>query len=308
MGIISRLNDVLCVNISRVDDVLKQNIQFFDDNSFCPTPTPTLTATRTLTPTPTPTAGSTSTPTPTPTQTPTLTATRTLTPTQTPTLTATRTLTPTQTPTLTATRTLTPTQTPTLTATRTLTPTQTPTLTATRTLTPTQTPTLTATRTLTPTQTPTLTATNTPTASSSASDKYYLATLCCNPGVERILYTTNTYATGDVVEAGGFCWTIGTSTSGPAFDYTISTIISDCETCRQGKMENWLATCCGNPFITAIFSFPYPSVMPGDVVLSSIDNQCYTIENCTLDGPNNSAAATFRDCFECEMNGGTVCR
>ena len=115
-------------------------------------------------------------------------------------------------------------------------------------------------------------------------------------------------ATGDVVEAGGFCWTIGTSTSGPAFDYTISTIISDCETCRQGKMENWLATCCGNPFITAIFSFPYPSVMPGDVVLSSIDNQCYTIENCTLDGPNNSAAATFRDCFECEMNGGTVCR
>ena len=235
MGIISRLNDVLCVNISRVDDVLKQNIQFFDDNSFCPTPTPTLTATRTLTPTPTPTR-----------------------------------------------------------------PVATPT--------PTQTPTLTATRTLTPTQTPTLTATNTPTASSSASDKYYLATLCCNPGVERILYTTNTYATGDVVEAGGFCWTIGTSTSGPAFDYTISTIISDCETCRQGKMENWLATCCGNPFITAIFSFPYPSVMPGDVVLSSIDNQCYTIENCTLDGPNNSAAATFRDCFECEMNGGTVCR
>mgnify|MGYP007113567199 CR=1 FL=1 len=45
MGIISRLNDVLCVNISRVDDVLKQNIQFFDDNSFCPTPTPTLTST-----------------------------------------------------------------------------------------------------------------------------------------------------------------------------------------------------------------------------------------------------------------------
>jgi len=277
MGIISRLNDVLCVNISRVDDVLKQNIQFFDDNSFCPTPTPTLTATRTLTPTPTPTR-----------------------PVATPT--------PTQTPTLTATRTLTPTQTPTLTATRTLTPTQTPTLTATRTLTPTQTPTLTATRTLTPTQTPTLTSTNTPTASSSASDKYYLATLCCNPGVERILYTTDTYATGDVVEAGGFCWTIGTSTSGPAFDYPISNIISDCETCRQGKRENWLATCCGNPFITAIFNLPYPSVNPGDVVLSAIDNQCYTIENCTLDGPNNIAAATFRDCVECSMNGGNFCR
>ena len=88
MGIINRLNDVLCVNIARVDGALKQNINFFDLNSFCPTPTPTLTATRTLTPTPTPTKplG-----TPTPTPTPTLTATRTLTPTQTPTLTATNT-------------------------------------------------------------------------------------------------------------------------------------------------------------------------------------------------------------------------
>ena len=127
MGIINRLNDVLCVNIARVDGALKQNINFFDLNSFCPTPTPTLTATRTLTPTPTPTAGSTSTPTPTPTLTPTLTATRTVTPTQTPTLTATRTLTPTQTPTLTATRTPNPSQTPTLTPTETSIPVATPT-------------------------------------------------------------------------------------------------------------------------------------------------------------------------------------
>ena len=130
MGIINRLNDVLCVNIARVDGALKQNINFFDLNSFCPTPTPTLTATRTLTPTPTPTAGSTSTPTPTPTLTPTLTATRTLTPTPTPTVTATRTLTPTPTPTLTSTLTLTPTQTPTLTQTQApgATPTPTPTV------------------------------------------------------------------------------------------------------------------------------------------------------------------------------------
>jgi hypothetical protein len=77
MAIITKLNDVLCVNISKIDDVLKSNAKFFDDNTFCPTPTPTPTTpvgtptptpTRTLTPTPTNTptiAGSTPTPTPT---------------------------------------------------------------------------------------------------------------------------------------------------------------------------------------------------------------------------------------------------
>jgi hypothetical protein len=71
MAIITKLNDVLCVNISKIDDVLKSNVLYFDDNTFCPTPTPT--PTKTQTPTPTPTITPTSTPpsvTPTPTSTP----------------------------------------------------------------------------------------------------------------------------------------------------------------------------------------------------------------------------------------------
>ena len=104
MAIITKLNDVLCVNISKIDNVLKTNVKYFDNNTFCPTPTPTPT-TPVGTPTPTPTK----TVTPTPTNTPTLT--QTLTPTNTPTLTRTLTPTPTNTPTLT--QTLTPTPTPT---------------------------------------------------------------------------------------------------------------------------------------------------------------------------------------------------
>lgn len=93
MAIITKLNDVLCVNISKIDDVLKSNVKYFDENTFCPTPTPTPT-TPVGTPTPTPTR----TLTPTPTNTPTLT--RTLTPTPTPTPpTKTSTPTPTNTPT-----------------------------------------------------------------------------------------------------------------------------------------------------------------------------------------------------------------
>ncbi len=91
MAIITKLNDVLCVNISKIDDVLKTNVKYFDENTFCPTPTPTPT-TEVGTPTPTPTR--TLTPTPTNTQTPT--PTRTLTPT--PTNTQTPTPTPTPTP------------------------------------------------------------------------------------------------------------------------------------------------------------------------------------------------------------------
>ena len=98
MGTVTKLNDVLCANISKVDNVLKSNASKWDDNTFCPatptpTPTPTLTQTptRTLTPTPTQTstpASVTPSVTPTPTVTPTSTppsVTPTPTPTPTPT-------------------------------------------------------------------------------------------------------------------------------------------------------------------------------------------------------------------------------
>ena len=71
MATISKLNDVLCVNISKIDNLLKSNVKYFDDNTFCPQTTPTPTPTKTQTPTPTITQ--TSTPpsvTPTPTSTP----------------------------------------------------------------------------------------------------------------------------------------------------------------------------------------------------------------------------------------------
>ena len=56
MGTVTKLNDVLCANISKVDDILKANASKWDDNSFCPSgPTPTSTPTPTVTPTPTPT-------------------------------------------------------------------------------------------------------------------------------------------------------------------------------------------------------------------------------------------------------------
>ena len=114
-----------------------QQVIGIDYNSIaCGYPTPTPTATPTLTPTPT----ATPTLTPTPTATPTLTPT----PTATPTLTPTPTATPTATPTLTPTPTATPTLTPTPTATPTpVPPTETPTPTPippTATPTPTPTP------------------------------------------------------------------------------------------------------------------------------------------------------------------------
>jgi hypothetical protein len=80
MAIITKLNDVLCVNISKINDVLKSNAKFFDDNTFCPQTTPTQTPTKTQTPTPTPTrtpASVTPTPTATPANTPTPTPTAT---------------------------------------------------------------------------------------------------------------------------------------------------------------------------------------------------------------------------------------
>ena len=68
MGTVTKLNDVLCANISKVDDILKANASKWDDNTFCPSgPTPTPTPTPTVTPTPTPTPTVTPTPTPTPT-------------------------------------------------------------------------------------------------------------------------------------------------------------------------------------------------------------------------------------------------
>jgi hypothetical protein len=67
MGTITKLNNVLCANISKVDGIEKANMLKWDDNTFCPggspTPTPTPTSTP-VTPTPTPTI------TPTPTATP----------------------------------------------------------------------------------------------------------------------------------------------------------------------------------------------------------------------------------------------
>jgi hypothetical protein len=146
MAIISKLNDVLCVDISKIDDVLKSNAKFFDDNTFCATPTPTPT-TQVGTPTPTPT--------------------RTLTPTPTLTQTVTRTLTPTPTLTQTLTQTVTRTLTPTPTLTRTLTPT------------PTRTPTPTATTAgSTPTPTPTPTETTVCTPACCLVELCYDATAC----------------------------------------------------------------------------------------------------------------------------------
>ena len=58
MGTITKINDILCANVSKVDDKAKASILYFDDNAFCPagpTPTPTPTPTPSPTPTPTPT-------------------------------------------------------------------------------------------------------------------------------------------------------------------------------------------------------------------------------------------------------------
>lgn len=116
MGVITKINDVLCASVSKVTDKAKASIQYWDENAFCPvapTPTPTISPT----PTPTPTR------TPTPTPTPTISPTPTRTPTPTPTISPTPTPTPVP-PTPTPTSTPTPTPTP-------VPPTATPTPTAT---------------------------------------------------------------------------------------------------------------------------------------------------------------------------------
>ena len=284
MGIITKLNDVLCVNISKVDDKLKSGIRYYDDNTFCPTPTPT--------PSPTPTK-----PPGTPTRTPT------------PTVTATRTLTPTPTPTVTATRTLTPTPTPTVTATRTLTPTQTPTLTATRTLTPTQTPTLTATRTLTPTQTPTLTATSTPTPtpSSASSSDIYNATLCCDPGRGTLILGMVALNFGEVwTDEFGNCWTIGAYAGGSVYERTAMSLQTNCADCQAGNGVYWEAVCCDDPGNTVIIFDPTNSLTPGMSVRDD-NNFCREIIRC-LPGPSNMGYnVTYRDCQECFNDGGQTC-
>jgi hypothetical protein len=53
MGTITKLNDILCANISKVDSILKANASKWDDNTFCPV-SPTPTPTKTVTPTPSP--------------------------------------------------------------------------------------------------------------------------------------------------------------------------------------------------------------------------------------------------------------
>lgn len=145
-------------------------------------PTPTLTATPTLTPT----LSSTSTPTPT------LTSTSTSTPTPTPTLTSSSTNTPTPTPTLTST------QTPTLTSTSTPTPT----------LTSTPTPTLTSSSTRTPTPTPT--------ASSSGGGYTNTAEIYYDPGNSSSYPGTGTSLT-NIGTAGNVTGTLGTL-SGVAYE------------------------------------------------------------------------------------------
>ena len=114
----------------------------FSGPAVTPTPTPSITPTKTVTPTVTPTNTVTPTVTPTNTVTPTVTPTNSVTPT--PTVTPTETVTPTVTPTNTVTPTVTPTNTvtPTVTPTNTVTPTETvtPTVTPTNTVTPTPTP------------------------------------------------------------------------------------------------------------------------------------------------------------------------
>jgi hypothetical protein len=55
MGTVTKLNNILCANISKVDSILKANASKWDGNTFCPSgPTPTPTPTPTATPTPTP--------------------------------------------------------------------------------------------------------------------------------------------------------------------------------------------------------------------------------------------------------------
>ncbi len=142
------------------DSMTKGQLWAFRTIGLTPTPTPSLTPTRTLTPTLTPT------------RTPTPTLTRTPTPSPTNLKTPTYTLTPSRTPSPTSTRTATYTVTPT----RTLTPTstRTPTQTATRTPTQTATKTPTFTPTKTPTRTPTFTPTKTPTATPGTPNMVYV--------------------------------------------------------------------------------------------------------------------------------------
>ena len=88
MGVITKISDVNCVNLSKIDNVSRTSV--FKVNGVeleCNTPTPTTTVTATLTPTPTVTKTPTATPTKTPgsSATPTITPTKTKTPTPTPT-------------------------------------------------------------------------------------------------------------------------------------------------------------------------------------------------------------------------------
>jgi hypothetical protein len=55
MANITKINDILCVDVAKLDDILKAGVAFWDDNSFCPEVTPTPTPGPTPTPSPTPT-------------------------------------------------------------------------------------------------------------------------------------------------------------------------------------------------------------------------------------------------------------
>jgi hypothetical protein len=208
---------------------------------------------------------------------------------------------PTPTPTATATRTLTPTNTPTRTATRTLTPTNTPTRTATRTLTPTNTPTRTS--------TPTRTATPTPTSSSSASF-IYLATMCCNSGIERRILSSTSLSIGStIVDNDTNCWTINSYIGGSVYDYVYSGTFNDCNECLSTFDQYWSAECCGNPSITNVYVAPPGLVQPGDVLRDANTDECFTIISCVLaQAPTSDWYVTYRDCVECQNDGGLFCR
>ena len=169
----------------------------FNEEPVLGTPTPTYTATITLTATftPTNTPEDTATYTTTPTNTPEDTATSTVTPTNTPEDTATATVTPTNTPEDTATYTTTPTNTPEDTATYTTTPTNTPEDTATSTVTPTNTPEDTATSTVTPTNTPEDTATSTVTPTSTPEDTATYTVTPTNTPEDTATYTATPTST-----------------------------------------------------------------------------------------------------------------
>ena len=208
-------------------------------NPAAPSPTPTMSPTRTPTPTITPTRTPAATVTPTRSATPTPSPTNTITPTASVTATTTPTVTPTNT--VTPTSSVTPTKTPTVTPTSTIAATVTPTVTPTSTIAATVTPTasITPTNTVTPTSsplaasvTPSVTPTRTPTPSFQPFQSYNysisatdLAAATGNSGSAQynnkvVVVVTNGYNCGNTTERN---FTYAFDSAGPSY---ISWLIS----------------------------------------------------------------------------------